>query len=113
VFYVSPPVPDGNSAFVTGTFVIEPDQFTYAGGSWTPSNDLTLDQQYLTLLRYFIAAKAFEVDTESTSSQTESQGLYKKFYNGLGVQYKQGGDYNKGKYLGQGGDNQMTKQRVE
>jgi hypothetical protein len=113
VFYVSPPVPDGNNAFVTGTFVIEPDQFTYASGSWTPTNDLTLDQQYLTLLRYFIAAKAFEVDTESTSSQAESQGLYKKFYNGLGVQYKMVSDYNKGKYIGQGGDQNMTKQRVE
>ncbi len=114
VFYVSPPVPDGNTAFVTGTFVVEPDQYIYSTGSgtWTPSNDLTLDQQYLTLLRYFIAAKAFEVDTESTSSQAESQGLYKKFYNGLGVQYKMTGDYNKGAFMGQGGDNQMTKARV-
>lgn len=116
IFYVDPPVPTGNQAMVTAVLIAQPTQWTQTGGgtslTWTPSQDLMIDPKYYTIIRYFIAAKAFEVDTESVLSQQNSQGLYKKFYNALGVQYKQGSDFSRGKFMGQGGDNQMTKERV-
>ena len=117
IFYVSPPVPVGNTQVVNATVVAEPTQYVYSGGgpgnpAWTPSTDLALDQMYYTALRFFMAARAFEVDTESATSQSESEKFYKKFYNLLGVNYKQATEYNAGKYLGQGSDHRMTKERV-
>lgn len=113
LFYVSPPVPGGVTSTVNATVVYDPVQYTitdFTGGVATlPS---TLDPKFYNALRFFMLGKAYEVDTESQTSQAESQGYYKKFYNTLGVAYKQGGDYNKGQFLGQGGDNRMTKQRV-
>lgn len=117
IFYVSPPVPAGDNGYVVGTFVLDPDQFTHTGSltslTWTPSNDLTIDQMYYNAIKFWMLARAYEVDTESSTSQVESEKYYKKFYNLLGVQYKQTSAYNKGLYSGQGGDNQMTKQRPE
>lgn len=105
VFYVSPPVPVNVGASVMATFVLAPVTYT------DPSAIIVLDTVYLTILKYFIAAKALEVDTESATSQAQSTALYKKFYNALGVKFSQETKFNSGMFAGQGGDNQMTKQR--
>jgi len=106
-FYISPILPLGYPADVrvTGTMVLAPIPYT------DPNTTVLLDTVYHTALRFFIAAKAFEVDTESTLSQTESAALYKKFYNSLGVKFSQETKFNSGTFAGQGGDNQMTKAR--
>ena len=109
VFYVSPPVPAGQTVQVVATLIQAAPQYT----TGTIGNNLQIDQKYYNALRFWMAARAFEVDTESSTSQAESQGFYKKFYNLLGVQYKQTSDYNGGKYLGQGSDHNMVKDRVQ
>jgi hypothetical protein len=108
IFYVSPPVPAGNTASVTATMVAQAPQYT-AG---TINNPLVVDQKYYNFLTYWMQAKAYEVDTESATSQKESDIYYKRAYNTIGIQYKQGSDYSSGKFMGQGGDGQMTKQRA-
>jgi hypothetical protein len=79
--------------------------------AYTSGQTVVVDDIYLTALGFFIAAKAFEVDTESEKSQAESAALYKKFYNSLGVKFSQETKFNSGTFAGQGGDNQMTKAR--
>jgi hypothetical protein len=111
VFYVSPPVPAGNTSTVTATLIQDPQQFVYPT-NFTANTQLTMDSKYYNAAKFWMLARAYEVDTESNTSQAESQTYYKKFYNLLGVQYKQDSGYSKGTYLGQGGDNQMTKERV-
>jgi hypothetical protein len=111
VFYVSPPVPAGNTSTVTATLVQEPQQFIYPG-DFNINTALTMDPKWYNASKFWMLARAYEVDTESNTSQAESQTYYKKFYNLLGVQYKQDSSYSKGTYLGQGGDNQITKERV-
>jgi hypothetical protein len=107
-FFITPMVPLGfpASVRVTGVMVLAPVAYTSTGTT------VVIDSIYLTALKFFIAAKAFEVDTESANSQAESAALYKKFYNSLGVKFSQDSKYNSGTYAGQGGDNQMTKARV-
>jgi len=109
-FYVTPYLPIGypTDVRVTGTMVLEPVTYTVAH----LNVNLPLDAVYLAALKFFIAAKAFEVDTESTLSQTESAALYKKFYNSLGVKFSQETKFNSGTFAGQGGSNQMTKARI-
>jgi hypothetical protein len=112
-FYVSPPVPAGTRSVINITAVFDP--ISYIVTDYTAGNiffNLILDPKFYNALRFFMLAKAYEVDTESGTSQAESERYYKKFYNTLGVGYKQTGDYNRGKFLGQGGDNQMSKERV-
>lgn len=112
-FYVSPPVPAGGQSVVNITAVQDPIPYTstdYTNGGIV-FNQL-LDPKFYNALRFFMLGKAYEVDTESGTSQTESERFYKKFYNTLGVAYKQTGDFNRGKFLGQGGSGQMTKERV-
>lgn len=116
-FYVSPDVPAaGPTINVVGTVIVDPTQWTQTGSlnslTWNPTSDLTLDQKYFNTVKFWMLARTYEVDTESNTSQAESQGYYKKFYNSLGIQYKQGSDYSRGKFIGQGGDNQMSKERV-
>jgi hypothetical protein len=107
-FYVTPMVPLGfpTTVKVTGTMVLAPVAYNNV------SQNLVLDTVYHTALKFFIAAKAFEVDTESEKSQAESMALYKKFYNSLGVKFSQETKYNSGTFAGQGGSNQMTKARI-
>lgn len=112
-FYVSPPVPAGNRSVVNITAVFDPT--VYLLSDYTSGTTLfnpVLDPKFYNALRFFMMGKAYEVDTESGTSQTESERFYKKFYNTLGVAYKQTGDFNRGKFLGQGGSGQMTKERV-
>jgi hypothetical protein len=106
-FYVTPVLPLGfpTSVRVTGTMVLAPVAYT------DPAVTVALDTVYHAALKFFIAAKAFEVDTESATSQAESAALYKKFYNSLGVKFSQETKFNSGTFAGQGGDNQMTKAR--
>jgi hypothetical protein len=107
-FYVTPMVPIGfpTTIKVTGTMVLAPVAYI------DPNVTVVIDSVYLTALGFFIAAKAFEVDTESATSQAESTAFYKKFYNSLGVKFSQETKYNSGTFAGQGGSNQMTKARV-
>jgi hypothetical protein len=109
VFYVSPPVPAGNTTKVVMTVIAKASQFTSADLGGSP---LDIDQKYYNALKYWMMARAYEVDTESSTSQAESERYRKQFYGALGVQYKQNSDFSSGKYMGQGGDNQMTKQRI-
>ena len=108
VFYVSPPVPAGNTAQVVATIVRIADQYDNS----TLNSNLAIDQKYYNALKFWVLARAYEVDTESNTSQAESEKYYKKFYNLLGVQYKQASDFNGGRYLGQGSDHNMVKDRV-
>ena len=108
-FYVFPPVPAGNSSTVNGVLIQEPPVYDLTNYTTLPIN---IDPNYYIPMKFWMQARAYEVDTESASSQTESDKYYKKFYEYFGVQYKQGSGYNKGQFLGQGGDNQMSKQRA-
>jgi hypothetical protein len=107
-FYVSPPVPAGNTAQVVATIVRAADQYD----NTTINSNLLIDQKYYNALKFWMLARAYEVDTESNTSQMESEKFYKKFYNLLGVQYKQASDYNGGRFLGQGSNHNMVKDRV-
>lgn len=106
VFYITPMVPLGfpSSVRVTGVMVLAPV-------AYTEGQTVVLDDIYLSALQFFIAAKAFEVDTESEKSQAQSLAFYKKFYNSLGVKFSQETKFNSGDFAGQKGDNQMTKAR--
>jgi hypothetical protein len=113
-FYVSPPVPAGGQSVVNITTVQDP--IVYTTTDYTAGNvffNVNLDPKFYNALKFFVMGRAYEVDTESGTSQAESEKFYRKFYNTLGVAYKQTGDYNKGKFLGQGGSSQMTIQRKE
>lgn len=109
IFYVSPPVPAGGTTTVVLTTVNEAPQYSIA--------DLpvivAIDQKYITAVEYFMLMKAYEVDTESQTSASENAKYRQMFYNMMGVNYKQSSAYNSGRYLGQGGDNQMWKGRPE
>lgn len=48
----------------------------------------------------YMMAKAFELDQESAQSRTNSQTLFKKFYDVMGVKYKMESKYRSGNYLG-------------
>jgi hypothetical protein len=109
-FYITPYLPIGypTDVKVTGTMILSPVTYTVSN----LNTSLPIDTVYHTALKFFIAAKAFEVDTESDKSQAESAALYKKFYNSLGVKFSQETKYNSGTFAGQGGSNQMTKARI-
>jgi hypothetical protein len=108
VFYVFPPVPAGNTSTVTATLIKFADQYN----SGQTNVNIAVDQKYYDAIKFWMLARAYEVDTESGTSQGESAGYYKKFYQLFGIQYKQESDYNRGKFLGQGGANRMSKERV-
>jgi hypothetical protein len=111
-FYVSPPVPAGGQSVVNVTAVQDPISYLPSDYTGATLFNSLLDPKFYNALKFFVMGRAYEVDTESGTSQAESERFYKKFYNTLGVAYKQTGDFNKGKFLGQGGDSQMTKERV-
>jgi len=108
-FYVFPPVPAGNTANISITAIQEPTVYDTTSGS--QNSLVNIDPNYYAPLKFWMLARAYEVDTESSTSQSESDKFYQKAYNYFGVQYKQGSGYNKGAFLGQGGDQNMTKQR--
>jgi hypothetical protein len=107
-FYVSPPVPAGNTTTVIITAVNEAPQYD----NTMLATPIAVDQKYITAAEYFMLMKAYEVDTESQTSAAENSKYRQMFYNMMGVNYKQSTGYNSGQFLGQGGDKQMTKERV-
>lgn len=99
MFIVDPPVPPG----------LSPQVNVWVDGV-TPKYDLTnwndtlaVNSKYINACLDFVMAQALALNTESVSSQQESEKLFIRFYNIMGVNYKQDAKFKSGYYLGQTG----------
>lgn len=95
-FTVDPPVPIGVSASVHVIVQGQTPQYTLA--DW--DSNLAVDSDYINNLLDFMQAKAYEIDTESTSAARKSEELYARFYQVLGVNYKRRAQFTSGYFGG-------------
>lgn len=100
VFYVSPPVPSWATPQVSFTAIQNAPIYTTADLATV----VGIDQKYTNALKSWMLMKAYEVDTESSTSTAHMGYHQKHFYQMLGVNYKQESLFNSGYYLGQKGD---------
>lgn len=100
VYYVSPPVPQGGSYTLTATVIREPTEIGNA--NWF--EDVGVDLKYVPIIKDFMMGKAYNRDTESTSSVRTGQMHMAAYYAALGINYKQESKFHSGFYLGQRGD---------
>jgi hypothetical protein len=100
-FYVDPPVPKGMTVQVNATVTGDVPQYTLA--DW--DKPVEMESKFDASLIDYMMAKAFELDMESAQSRTNSQGLFKKFYDVMGVKYRVESKYRSGNYLGEVGPN--------
>lgn len=98
-FYVDPPVPQGMTITVNGTVTGSIPDYTLA--DW--DKPIAMESKYKANLIDYMMACAFGLDTESAQSRVQSQQLYGKFYDVMGVKYRQESKYRAGYYLGQVG----------
>lgn len=99
VFTVDPPVPPGVTAAVHVIVQGVTPQYTLA--DW--DSTLEVNSNYINNVIDFMLAKAYEIDTESTSAAKHSEELYTRFYQVLGVNYKRMAQFKSGYYQGQPG----------
>lgn len=95
-FYVDPPVPPGLTVQVNATVTGDVPQYKLA--DW--NKKVVMESKFAGSLVDYMLAKAFELDQESAQSRTNSQGLFKKFYDIMGVKYRQESKFRSGNYLG-------------
>jgi hypothetical protein len=100
-FYVDPPVPKGLVVQVNASITGEVPQYTLA--DW--DKPIVMESKFSGDLVDYMMAKAFELDMESAQSRSNSQSLFKKFYDVMGVKYKMESRYRSGNYLGEVGSN--------
>lgn len=98
-FYVDPPVPKGLEVKVNASVHASADVYTLA--DW--DKDILIDDKYKFNLIDFILACAYGLDQESPQSRRRSDDLYSRFYNVLGVKYRQEAKFRSGYYLGKVG----------
>ena len=98
-FYVDPPVPPGMTVFVDGTVTGQIPNYTLA--DWDKS--VAMESKYSANLIDYMMACAYALDAESPQSRANSQQLYRKFYDVMGVKYRQESKYRAGYYLGEVG----------
>ena len=99
VFTVDPPVPHGVSASVH--VIVQGQTPQYALSDW--DSTLQVSANYINNVIDFMLAKAYEIDTESTSASQKSQELFQRFYKVLGVNYARYAQFKSGYYGGQPG----------
>ena len=98
-FYVDPPVPKGLTPKVVASVTGAPDNYTLA--NW--DNDIFLASKYKANLIDYMMACAYGLDRESAESRIRSDSLYRRFYDVMGVKYRQESRHNSGYYLGKVG----------
>lgn len=98
-FYVDPPVPEGLDVYVRATVMGAPKEYTLA--DWNEVVDI--QSKYQASLVDYMLACAYGLDQESPESRSHSDRLYKKFYDVMGVKYRQESKYRSGYYLGKVG----------
>lgn len=98
-FYVDPPVPKGLVVKVNATVTGDIPQYTLA--DW--DKPLVMESKFNGSLVDYMQACAFGLDMESAQSRANSQQLYRKFYDVMGVKYKMESKYRSGFYLGEVG----------
>lgn len=96
VFTVDPPVPPGITASMH--VIVQGVTPVYALADW--DSTLQVNGNYINNLIDFIMAKAYEIDTESTSAAKKSDDLFNRFYMVMGVNYKQIAKFKSGYYKG-------------
>ncbi len=98
-FYVDPPVPAGLDTYVKATIMGAVKEYTLA--DW--DKDIGIHNKYSASLVGYMLASAYALDQESPESRANSQSLFRKFYEVMGVKYKQESKYRSGYYLGKTG----------
>lgn len=98
-FYVSPPVPNGLTPMVVATLIGEAPELTLA--DW--DKPLAMQAKYYNNLIDFMQARAYELDSESANSRTNSQMYFSRFYQAMGVKYKVDSALKSGFYKGEVG----------
>jgi hypothetical protein len=96
VFTVDPPVPYGVTASVH--VIVQGQTPKYALTDW--DSTLEVNSNYINNVIDFMLAKAYEIDTESTSAKQHSLELFTRFYQVLGVNYKRYAQFRSGYYAG-------------
>lgn len=95
-FFVDPPVPKGLAASlrinVTGVGM----EYTLA--DW--NKELRISYKYAACLIDYVLACAYGLDMESPQSRARSDTLYRRFYDIMGVKYRQEAKFKSGYYLG-------------
>lgn len=99
VFTVDPPVPQGVTAAVHVIVQGQTPQYTLS--DWDSTLEVSTD--YINNVVDFILAKAYEIDTESTSAARKSEEHYQRFYQVLGVNYQRYAKFRSGYYGGMPG----------
>jgi hypothetical protein len=96
VFYVSPAVPAGVKPKVTLAMVLNPP--TYSTNRLNEPVDFA-PIMYV-LLNDYMMARAYDIDTESAESRSNSIAHFTKFYQFFGMSYKAQGAYRSTNYEG-------------
>ena len=99
VFTVDPPVPPGMTPQVHVIVQGQTPQYTLA--NW--DDTVTVSTDYVGSIIDYMLAKAYEIDTESTSARQRSEELFARFYKVLGVNYSRYAQFKSGYYGGQPG----------
>lgn len=98
-FYVDPPVPPGIDVYVKATVMAGAEDYTLA--DWDEA--VAISSKFKANLVDYMLACAYGLDQESPESRAHSDRLYRKFYEVMGVKYKQESRYRSGYYLGKVG----------
>lgn len=99
-YYVSPQVPVGLAPTVKATVSIPPARYTLA--SW--GVDVPVDAKYEQNIMDYMMGRAFDIDTESPMSKTNSDKHLSRFYTAMGVKYRVESAYRAGNYNGSIGE---------
>lgn len=98
-FYVDPPVPNGVTAKIIASVADQLHDRTLQ--DW--DKDVDVSTKFAASLVDFMLACAYGLDQESPQSRARSDALYRKFYDVMGVKYRQESKYRSGYYLGKVG----------
>ena len=106
VFTVDPPVPPGITAAVH--VIVQGQTPQYALSDWDAT--LQVSSNYTNNMIDFMLAKAYEIDQQSTTAREQSERLFTRFYQVLGVNYNRYAKFKSGYYGGQPGTGEPRQQ---
>lgn len=96
-FYLDPPAPKGMEVKVK--INVTGDSLNYGLEDW--NKELRVSHKFSAVLIDYILACAYGLDMESPQSRARSDSLYRRFYDIMGVKYRQESKFKSGYYLGE------------
>ena len=98
-FYVDPPVPKGLTPTVKATIMGGATDYKLTDWDF----DIFVAAKYKASIIDYMLACAYGLDRESPTSMARSERLYRRFYDVMGVKYRQESKFKSGYYLGKTG----------